>query len=87
MLFAGGGRVVPDATPLGAVRLRTVAGDRIAQRVSLDRLDVGAVRLRDVPALVIEGAPAGADADGLLPLHLFARVTVDGPGGWLIAEP
>jgi predicted aspartyl protease len=87
VLFADGGRVLPDATPLGAVRMRTVAGDRLARRVSLDQLEVGAVRLLQVPALLIEGAPAGVDADGLLPLHLFARVTVDGPGGWLIVEP
>jgi predicted aspartyl protease len=87
VLFAGGGRALPPLTPLDTVRLRTLAGERIARRVVLDELRLGAVRLREQSALVLAGpAPAGAHADGLLPLHLFSRVTFNGPEGYLIVE-
>ena len=41
--------------------------------------------MRDVPAVIIERADARpAEGDGLLPLHLFERVTFDGPARLLI---
>jgi hypothetical protein len=47
----------------------------------------GALKLRDIPAVVTDrDRSEPADVDGLLPLHLFDRVTVDGPGKRLIVE-
>jgi hypothetical protein len=50
-------------------------------------LHVGSLRLRDLPAVLAErddSEPAGID--GLLPLQLFDRVTVDGPRKRMIVE-
>jgi hypothetical protein len=41
--------------------------------------------LTDVPAVVVDDR-INAAADGLLPLHIFARVTVNGPEGKLVIE-
>jgi hypothetical protein len=50
-------------------------------------LHVGSLRLRDVPAVVAErDASEPAEIDGLLPLQLFDRVTVDGPRKRMIVE-
>lgn len=83
VLFGGRGRVLPAHTPGVAVPVRTLAGQRLMWRVALDRLDLGAVSVRDPTALVTDAAgPDGVD--GLLPLHLFATVTMDGPGRTLV---
>ena len=43
--------------------------------------------LRDVPAVVADATARNrAEVDGLLPLHLFDRVTFDGPQRRLIVE-
>jgi hypothetical protein len=44
--------------------------------------------VRDQVAIVLEGSSLDARlGDGLLPLHLFARVTFDGPEGALAVVP
>jgi hypothetical protein len=41
--------------------------------------------MRDVPAVnIARPKPDPAEGDGLLPLHLFERVTFDGPARVLI---
>jgi predicted aspartyl protease len=65
-------------TPTGATDVRVA---------TVRELRVGALTLRNVPAVVADrdrSEPAGID--GLLPLHLFDRVTVDGPRKRLIVE-
>jgi hypothetical protein len=43
-------------------------------------LRLGNLVLRDVPAVVVPSpGDAGTVGDGLLPLHLFERVTIEGP--------
>jgi len=82
VLFAGAGRELPASRPGdGIVRLDTLQGRGYARHVVISRLRVGGSTLRDLPAVIVEHGGAG---DGLLPLHLFDRVTFDGPAGRLI---
>ena len=56
--------------------LSGMAGRRIAQRALVRVLRVGDAVLRNEPAVVVPSAGPGVpDADGLLPLHRFARVS------------
>ena len=56
--------------------LSGMAGSRIAQRAMVRVLRVGDAVLRNEPAVVVPSAGPGIpDADGLLPLHRFARVS------------
>jgi predicted aspartyl protease len=89
VLFTRPGQpLTPLVTPLDTVRARSVNGQRLARRVLVQALDVGGSRLRDQEGLLLE-APGPGDlmGDGLLPLHLFSRVTFDGPGGYALIEP
>jgi predicted aspartyl protease len=67
------------------VELTTAHASRQVRHVRLRELRLGSRTLRDVPAVTIEHADRRpAEGDGLLPLHLFERVTFDGPGRLLI---
>ena len=68
--------------------LSSVSGSRLVHRADVDRLVVGTARLRNPPALVIESdEPVEMMGDGLLPLHVFARVTFNVAEGYLIVHP
>jgi hypothetical protein len=85
VLFARRDQPSVDVTPLDIAGIRSLAGERLVRRVLVDALDVGDVRLNDQVALLVDGADAGGLlGDGLLPLHLFARVTFNGPAGYLV---
>ncbi len=87
VLFAHPGRPLPFVTPLDTVRVRGVAGSRPARRVLVQNLDVGSIRLTDHVGLLVDGTAAGPFmGDGLLPLHLFTRVTFNGPGGYAVFD-
>lgn len=88
-----GGLVLFNATASGhgfvetgqAISVRTADSRREARQVRLRELRLGDWLLRDVPAVAIDRADVRpAEGDGLLPLHLFERVTFDGPGRVLI---
>jgi predicted aspartyl protease len=67
--------------------LTTMSGAREVRLARVRELHVGSLRLRDLPAVLAErddSEPAGID--GLLPLQLFDRVTVDGPRKRMIVE-
>jgi hypothetical protein len=67
------------------VEVVTAQAGRRARHVRLRELRLGNRTMRDVPAVSIERSdPRPAEGDGLLPLHLFERVTFDGPGRVLI---
>ena len=84
VLFEGAGRRLPASSPgHGTVRVDAFQGGGHARPIILDRFRVGASVLRGLPAVVVEQDATGA-GDGLLPLHLFDRVTFDGPGRRLI---
>jgi predicted aspartyl protease len=74
-------------TLLDVGMLSSVAGARLARRVQLDGLVVGEARLRNPLAVVVDsGEPVDLMGDGLLPLHVFARVTFNVPDGFLIVQ-
>lgn len=62
-----------------------LAGGAAARRARVGSLRIGPTTLTNVPAVVVDNH-VNAAADGLLPLHLFARVTVNGPEGKLVIE-
>jgi hypothetical protein len=84
VLFARSGRQLPTLTPLDVGLLRTLSGQQLVRKVMLHRLQVGAVDLQEHAAVVMaEGNHPFPPGDGLLPLHLFSRVTFNGPAGYL----
>ena len=69
------------------VTLTTTSGHTDVRMATVRELHVGSLLLRDVPAVVAErDRSEPVEVDGLLPLHLFDRVTVDGPGKRLILQ-
>ncbi|HUE89648.1 MAG TPA: retropepsin-like aspartic protease [Vicinamibacterales bacterium] len=85
VLFGGDAGAMPSATPMGTGVLRTSAGIQLGRRVSIAELDIGGLLLRDQSALLLtEREATGLLGDGLLPLHLFARVTFDAAARALI---
>lgn len=67
--------------------LTTTSGTTEVRLARIQELRVGIVTLRDVPAAVAErDRSEPMEIDGLLPLQLFDRVTVDGPGKRMIIE-
>ncbi len=86
VLFARSDRVLPPVTPLDAAVLRTLSGQRLVRRVLIDELHVGDIRLQSLAAMLVDALPDASLGDGLLPLHLFARVTFNGPGRYLVVE-
>jgi predicted aspartyl protease len=62
----------------GRVVLDTAGGRSMADRVLVSELRLGALTLRNVPAIQLPvERDRPAEVDGLLPLHLFARVLFD----------
>jgi predicted aspartyl protease len=87
VLFARAGRALPPMTPLDVVLLRTTSGQRLVRRVLLDNFRAGDLQLRDQVAALVPRADRDApDGDGLLPLHIFSRVTFNGPEGYVAVE-
>jgi len=67
--------------------LTTMSAQGTVRLARMRELQVGTAMLQNVAAVVVGRNPTEAeDADGLLPLHLFDRVTFDGPNGVLILE-
>jgi predicted aspartyl protease len=87
VLFHEDGRGQPDVIPSGApVGLTGLAGTRKAQPAIVRTLHIGSAVRTNMAALVVESEHASPSVDGLLPLHIFARVTFDGPGRQLLIE-
>jgi hypothetical protein len=67
--------------------LKSAGGARVVQHVRVSGLEVGTITLLDQDAALLERTAEDAPfGDGLLPLHLFARVTINGPGRYLVVE-
>ena len=86
VLFNVAGRRSHNVVDTGeTVALATAQASRPARRVRIRELRLGDRIMRNVPAVTIERIDAlPAEGDGLLPLHLFERVTFDGPARLLI---
>jgi len=75
-------------TPLDIGLLSSMAGPRLVRRVEVEGLVIGDARLQRALAVVLDSAePASMMGDGLLPLHVFARVTLNAGEGYLIVQP
>jgi hypothetical protein len=66
------------------VRLDSAAGARIVKTGSLSRLDVGTVVLRDISVTLLPAAEGVTH--GLLPAHLFRRLYVNHPQGYVVLD-
>jgi predicted aspartyl protease len=74
-------RLPPMSLASDRPELATLSARARVRQGTVHELRIGETMLRDVPAVVVERDSASpAESDGLLPLHLFERVTVDGPG-------
>ena len=86
VLFTGTRRM-PSVTPLGAATLHSLSGARSAASAVIEELSVGAITFRNQRAVLItRDWPDHFPGDGLLPLHLFARVTFNPREHQLIVE-
>lgn len=88
VLFDGpSSRRLPVVTTGETVELWTAVASRSAHVVRVPILRVGARTMRDVRGVLVTGEDIRpAVGDGLLPLHFFDRVTIDGPNRLLILE-
>lgn len=74
-------------TPLEVGVVSSVSGSRLAHRVQVEDLVVGETRLQNRTAVLVDaGDSAGLMGDGLLPLHIFSRVTVNVHERYLIVQ-
>ena len=84
VLFLRRGRQLPPVISLDIGVLRTLSGHQLVRRVLIDALNVGGVDLGEQSAVVLAAEDATLPSgDGLLPLHLFSRVSFHGPDGYL----
>ena len=70
-----------------SIGLTGLAGTHAARPAIVRTLRVGTTTLTNVPAVLVKRAPGTRPVDGLLPMHLFARVTFNGPERQLFIEP
>jgi predicted aspartyl protease len=66
--------------------LSSLTGTREARPAVVRALRVGSTTLMDVAAVIVRREPGSPSVDGLLPLHIFARVTFNGPERQLFIE-
>jgi predicted aspartyl protease len=86
VLFQQAESIAHRVRPNAAVGLTGLAGTHATKPAVVRELRVGDRILTDVPAVVAHREAGSAPVDGLLPLHLFARVTFDGPERQLFIE-
>ena len=86
LLFDPDSRLPVTRLPASAT-MTTTSGATEVRLAKVRELSVGTLMLRDVPAVVADRDRSEPDdVDGLLPLHLFDRVTIDGPRQRMIVE-
>lgn len=87
VLFTGAAHRLPVGRLLSSASIMTLSGARPAVGVLIDQLSIGALTLHDQPAIIVErDSDHELLGDGLLPLHLFARVTFNPRAQQLIIE-
>jgi predicted aspartyl protease len=82
VLFERAGRMPLEVLETGqTVELVTADAASQARRVKIRELRLGGKTIRNLAAVAVRRTQHDpAEGDGLLPLHLFDRVTFDGPG-------
>jgi predicted aspartyl protease len=83
VLFGTGTGVGREGGSMGVTGL---AGTQPARRATIGRLRIGPITWPDASAVVVTRPPESSPADGLLPMHAFARVTFNGPERQLVIE-
>jgi predicted aspartyl protease len=74
-------------TALDVDVLTSLSGVRLARRVQIDELVIGDARLQQSPAVLVDTSEdAETIGDGLLPLHVFSRVTFNVRDHYLIVD-
>jgi len=87
VLFQHGGSIPPGASVANeSVELAGLTGTRDARRAVVRAFRLGSTVLMDVAAVIVGRDCDATPVDGLLPLHLFARVTFNGPEHQLLIE-
>ena len=87
VLFQHAASIPPSASFANeSVELTGLAGRRDARRAVVRAFRVGSTLLTDVAAVIVGRDCDSAPLDGLLPLHLFTRVTFNGPEHQLLIE-
>ncbi len=88
VIFRREGRTALEVDGVGAtVMVSALSMQRDAGAAILRRLEVGSVTLRDQPAVVVEREDASAaEADGLMPLHAFSRVSFNNREAYLVVR-
>jgi len=87
VLFQHRGSIPPSVSFANeSVELTGLAGTRDARRAVVRAFRVGSTLLMDVAAVIVGRECDATPLDGLLPLHLFARVTFNGPEHQLLIE-
>ena len=87
VLFQHGGSIPPGASVANeSVELAGLTGTREARRAVVRAFRLGSTVLMDVAAVIVGRDCDATPVDGLLPLHLFARVTFNGPEHQLLIE-
>jgi len=74
-------------TSLDVGVLTNMSAVRLVRHVEVEGLMIGNTRLLNPPAVILNSGEAGEMGDGLLPLHLFSRVTFNAGEGYLIVQP
>jgi predicted aspartyl protease len=69
-----------------SIGLTGLTGTRLARPAVMHTLRIGSTTLREVAAVILAREAGPASGDGLLPLHIFARVTFNGPERQLVIE-
>jgi hypothetical protein len=78
---------LPISLAPGLADMATLNQRQAVRPAWVGELRVGFAILRNLPAVVVHrSGSASSEGDGLLPLHLFDRVTFSGPEGLLIVE-
>jgi len=86
VLFHMSGPALSSVTVGDTIGLTGLGGTRTGQRVQIPKLRIGSTTMSNMAAVVVDREPESPAADGLLPLHLFARVTFNGPERQLVIE-
>ncbi len=74
-------------TSLDVGVLSSVSAVRLVRRVEVEGLMIGNTRLQAPSAVMLDSREADTMGDGLLPLHVFSRVTFNAGEGYLIVQP